>query len=117
MAATYKPIAGLSPDDHGPINTIVSVFLIVTSLLFSSVRYAIGRKKLLQLDIDDGIFALALVCVPLLAVLVFILTMNQVLAVVMSVLSQQMVRVGLGRHEDALTPEQLEEFYKVTPRE
>jgi hypothetical protein len=73
MAGTYKPIAGLSPDDHGPVNTIVSIFLIVTSLLLSSVRYAVGRKKLLQLDIDDGIFAIALVRGTL-AALILILT-------------------------------------------
>lgn len=46
-------------------------------------------------------------------ILVFKLIVRQVLAVVMSVLSQQMVRVGLGRREKGLSPEQLDEFYKV----
>jgi hypothetical protein len=41
--------------------------------------------------------------------------MRQILAIIMSVLSQQMVRVGLGRHADTLAPGQLDEFYKVGP--
>jgi hypothetical protein len=62
MAGTYKPIAGLSPDNQGPANTVIAITLSATSILFSTVRYAVGRKRLLQFDSDDAVFCLALVC-------------------------------------------------------
>ena len=61
MAGTYEPIAALSPDNQGPALTVVAIILSATSVLFFSVRYAIGRKRLLQLDSDDATFCVALV--------------------------------------------------------
>ena len=61
MAGTYKPIAGLAPDNYGPVNTVVAIFLCSTTILFSSIRFAIGRRKLLQFDADDAAYGLALV--------------------------------------------------------
>ena len=62
MAGTYKPIAGLTPDNYGPVNTVVAIFLCSTTVLFSSIRFAIGRRRLLQLDTDDAAYYVALVC-------------------------------------------------------
>ncbi|KAF2257797.1 hypothetical protein CC78DRAFT_549644 [Lojkania enalia] len=96
MSGTYKPIAALSPDNQGPANTIVAIVLCATSVLFSSVRYAIGRKKLLQFDSDDATFGAAL-C----------------FGITMSVVSNVSVTAGLGQHQDALSPEKVERYFKL----
>ncbi|KAF2107072.1 hypothetical protein BDV96DRAFT_606870 [Lophiotrema nucula] len=96
MAGTYKPIAGLSPDNQGPALTIVAIVLSATSVLFSSVRYAIGRKRILQFESDDAIFGVAL-CFGIAA----------------SIMSNATVGTGLGRHEDSLSEKQLERYFKL----
>jgi hypothetical protein len=62
MAGTYKPIAALSDDNYGPTNTVIAIWLCSTTVLFSSIRFAIGRRRLLQFDSDDAAFGVALVC-------------------------------------------------------
>lgn len=61
MAGTIQPIAALTVEDRGPINTIVSIFLPITSILISTVRIAMRRQN--QFDADDILFGLGLVCV------------------------------------------------------
>lgn len=63
MASAYRPIAKISATDQGPINTVATIIFIVTSLLFSTVRYILGKKKLLQIDADDIVYVVALVSI------------------------------------------------------
>lgn len=61
MAGTMQPIAALTPEDRGPINTIVSIVLPVTSILIATVRTTMRRQKLREFEIDDIVFSVALV--------------------------------------------------------
>jgi len=61
MAGTVQPIAALTAEDHGPINTIVSIVLPVTSILIATVRMAMRRQKFHQLEPDDIVFVAGLV--------------------------------------------------------
>ena len=56
MSGTYAPLEPLTPDNQGAANVIVAYFLIVATLAFSTVRWAIGRSRVLQLDVDDACF-------------------------------------------------------------
>ena len=62
MAGKISPIAALTTDDHGPIDTIVSVVLPVTSALVAMVRVTTRKRTLTQFEIDDYVFGFALVC-------------------------------------------------------
>ena len=53
MAGTLQPIAPLTAADHGPINTIASIVLPVTSGLIAIVRMAMRRQKFYQFESDD----------------------------------------------------------------
>lgn len=96
MSGKYDPIAAASETNHGPINTIAAVDLIVVTLLFSSIRYAMGRKRTARFELDDSAFGIALA-----------------LAIMMSIISQRMVPQGIGRHIVELTPVQIEKFSKL----
>jgi hypothetical protein len=61
MAGTIQPIAALTYEDFGPINTIVSIVLPVTSILVAVVRMAMRRQKFYQLEPDDIVYCAALV--------------------------------------------------------
>jgi hypothetical protein len=61
MAGTIQPIAALTAEDHGPINTIVSILLPVTSILIATVRMAMRRQKFHQFEPDDIVFGVGLV--------------------------------------------------------
>ena len=63
MASAYEPIAGISANNQGPINTVATVILVVTSALFSAIRFMIGRQKGLNFEIDDTVFGVALVSI------------------------------------------------------
>lgn len=115
MSGTYPPIAGLSPDNQGPANTVVAIILSATSILFSSIRYAIGRKRVLQIDSDDVVFGIALVRLcnfPLQAY--DLLNICQCFGVTMSIVSHASVDAGLGRHQDALSQKQVERYFKAS---
>lgn len=61
MAGTIQPIAALTSEDFGPINTVVSIVLSVTSILIAIVRMAMRRQKFYQFEPDDIVFCAALV--------------------------------------------------------
>jgi hypothetical protein len=61
MAGTLQPIAALTAEDSGPINTIFSIILPVTSALIAFVRMATRRKKFTELGLEDVSFVLAFV--------------------------------------------------------
>jgi hypothetical protein len=61
MAGTLQPIAALTVDDHGPINTIVSIVLSVISVLIAAVRMAMWRRKRYQYKSANVVFVLGLV--------------------------------------------------------
>jgi hypothetical protein len=61
MAGTIAPIAALTADDTGPINTIVAIVLPVTSALVATVRMATRKQTLPQFEADDVVFGLSLV--------------------------------------------------------
>jgi hypothetical protein len=61
MAGTIEPIAALTAEDHGPINTIVSIVLPVTSILIACVRMTMRRQKFYQFELDDIVYVVALV--------------------------------------------------------
>lgn len=96
MSSAYEPVAEINADDQGAVNTVTTICLIVTSLLLSAIRYAIGRKRVLKLEADDAVYAVA-----------------TVLSIITSIVSQRMVSPGLGRHQDTLSAETLSEFFKV----
>jgi len=61
MAGTIQPIAALTPDDHGPLNTIASIILSVSSVFFTTIRIVTHGKKGLRYEVDDLVFGAALV--------------------------------------------------------
>jgi hypothetical protein len=56
MAGTIQPIAALTAEDHGPINTIVSIVLPVTSALTVIVRISMRQQKFQGYEADDVVF-------------------------------------------------------------
>lgn len=116
MSSAYEPIAEINVDDHRVVNTVTTICLIVTSLLFSAIRYAIGRKRVLRLEADDATYAVAMVSTPIHHVSILVVTWAhkvQVLSIITSIVSQRMVSPGLGRYQDTLSAETLPEFFKV----
>ena len=61
MAGTIQPIAALTSEDFGSINTIVSIVLSVTSIIIAIVRMAMRQQKFYQFEPDDIVFCAALV--------------------------------------------------------
>jgi hypothetical protein len=61
MAGTIPPIAALTVEDHGPINTVVSIVLPTISILIATVRMAMSQHKLSQSKPDDIVFGTGLV--------------------------------------------------------
>jgi hypothetical protein len=99
MAGTIEPIAALTAEDHGPINTIVSIVLPVTSILIATVRMAMRRQKFHEFEPDDIVFVVGL-C----------------FGVFTSILSHFCVRAGLGRHQETLDEKQVVRYFKVCQR-
>jgi hypothetical protein len=62
MAGTIQPIAALTAEDHGPINTTVSIILPVTSALIVIVRISMRQQKFQGYEADDVVFGVGLVC-------------------------------------------------------
>ncbi|KAF2747795.1 hypothetical protein M011DRAFT_458211 [Sporormia fimetaria CBS 119925] len=91
----HAPIAAITDSDHGAWNTIACCFLIVTSILATVLRVWVTLQRRNQLGLDDALFGLALI-----------------LAIVMSIISQQMVHAGLGQHQDTLSSKDVDTFYK-----
>jgi hypothetical protein len=65
MAGTIQPIAALTAEDHGPINTIVSIVLPVTSALTVIVRISMRQQKFQGYEADDVVFGVGFVCLIL----------------------------------------------------
>lgn len=61
MAGTLQPIAALTAEDHGPINTVVSIVLSVISVLIAAVRMAMWRRERYQYKSANVVFVLGLV--------------------------------------------------------
>ena len=61
MAGTIEPIAALTTDDRGPINTIASIILPSVTILFSIIRVVVSREKRVRLELDDVVFGVTLV--------------------------------------------------------
>lgn len=60
-AGVYEPFVPLTPDNQGAAVIIVAYFLIATTTAFSTVRFLVGRQRLLSFDLDDAFYAVALV--------------------------------------------------------
>lgn len=95
MAGTIAPIAALTTDDLGPINTIVAIVLPVTSALIAAVRMATRKNTLPQFEADDFVFGIGLM-----------------FAVLASILSHLCVRAGLGRHQATLSEDRVVVYFK-----
>ena len=65
MAGTIQPIAALTADDRGPINTIVAIVLPVTSALVATVRISMRQQKFRHYEPDDIASGLGFVCLNL----------------------------------------------------
>ncbi|KAF2750889.1 hypothetical protein M011DRAFT_464696 [Sporormia fimetaria CBS 119925] len=91
-----RPISALLPDNQGSWNTITAIFLIVASVIIIVARYVIANQRRVDIGKDDAIY-----------------TVGWVVAITMSVVSQQMVPLGLGQHTEALTAEKLNTFYRM----
>lgn len=115
MASAYEPIAEISENNQGSINTLTTVILVVVSLIFSCIRYIIARQKLLSLELDDVFFGVALVSnsIHLLSDKRSQIHKKQILSLITSIASQRMVPLGLGQPQDAVSAENLSQFYKV----
>lgn len=61
MAGKISPIAALTAEDYGPINTIVAIVLPVTSALVAMIRVMTRKRTITQFEADDYVFGLALV--------------------------------------------------------
>lgn len=113
MAGTIQPIAALTAEDHGPINTIVSIVLPVTSILIATVRMAMRRQKFHQLESDDIVFGAGLVRIHVSTSCTHFANQAQCFGVFTSILSHFCVRAGLGRHQDTLDDKQMAHYFKV----
>lgn len=60
-AGAKPPLSALTPDNQGAADIIVTYVLIVTTIAFALVRFAVGRQRLLQFDVDDATFLAAVV--------------------------------------------------------
>lgn len=63
-AGVYDPLVPLTPDNQGAADIIVAYFLISTTIAFSTVRFAVGRQRLLSFDLDDAFYSMAVVGRP-----------------------------------------------------
>ncbi|KAF2742082.1 hypothetical protein M011DRAFT_490828 [Sporormia fimetaria CBS 119925] len=88
MDEKRPPFAAITDTNRGPLNTIFCICLVVTSILIAVVRYFISRKKVISVELDDW------------------------LAISSSLLSQSMVRSGLGQHIDSVPAAEIDEFFK-----
>jgi hypothetical protein len=79
MAGTIQPIAALTAEDQGPINTIVSIVLPVTSALIAVVRISLRPRKLHGYQSDDVIFGVGFVSLNLLNLVRPIVTRHRAL--------------------------------------
>jgi hypothetical protein len=113
MAGTIQPIAELTADDRGPINTIVSIVLPSISVIFCTIRMAVCREKHIRLELDDSVYGLALVSRPSLSKLAPFSSSVQCFGITFSILSHFCVRSGLGRHQNTLDDQQLDRYFKV----
>ncbi|USP78385.1 hypothetical protein yc1106_05659 [Curvularia clavata] len=95
MAGKISPIAALTADDLGPINTIVAIVLPVTSALIATVRMTTRKRMLIKFEADDAMFGFALF-----------------FGMITSILSHICVRAGLGRHQMTLSKEKLGIYFK-----
>ncbi|KAI8931381.1 hypothetical protein NX059_011714 [Plenodomus lindquistii] len=96
MAGTFPPIAALTAENRGPINTIVSVVLSVTSILLAVVRMSMRKQHFTHMERDDTVFGVALS-----------------FGILTSVMSHFCVRAGLGKHQNKLDEKQVTHYFKV----
>lgn len=110
-----EAISPITDTDRGAVNTITCVILIVTSIIISLTRFIISQRRAVGLGKDDVLFGIALVCIfaDVLRVLWIVLIIKQILTIITSIVSQRMVNVGLGEHQDTLSTGTVDSFYKV----
>lgn len=113
MSGKYAPLAPLSPDNQGSANIIVAYVLIFSTFLFWMVRFAVGRKRLLQLDVDDVTFGFAVVHSIHIYIRNATLILKQIFAIATSIVSHFEVRAGLGRHQANLSDHDVSRYFKV----
>ncbi|KAF2095137.1 hypothetical protein NA57DRAFT_79622 [Rhizodiscina lignyota] len=97
MSGTYAPLDPLSSDNQGPANVIVAYFLICTTVAFAIVRFAVGRQRLLALDVDDACF-----------------TASVIFGILTSVVSHLEVTAGLGKHQKTLSGHDVQKYFKLS---
>lgn len=113
MAGTIQPIAALTAEDRGPINTILSIFLSVTSALIATIRMAMRKQKFFQFELDDIVFGIGLVFHRFPSSYVYSTDQQQCCGITTSTLSHFCVKAGLGRHQGTLDQEQVVRYSKV----
>jgi uncharacterized membrane protein len=113
MAGTIQPIAALTVDDYGPINTIFAIVLPVTSGLVAIVRISMRQRKFHEYESEDVVFGVGFVCLNLLTPLIQFTNKAQCFGILTSILSYFCVREGLGRHQITLNEEQVSRYFEV----
>ena len=107
--------AFVTPDDHGPILGIVTLFLMVMLVLAVLMRLTIKYLIRRALTGEDGLVAITMVIelqLPLLFVLPLILPI-QILAVTQSIAVSLAIASGLGRRQSALSNSEILSIEKV----
>lgn len=118
MSGTYDPLHVYTPDDHGAPVAVTVYFLLGTTAVVTAARIYVSYRAKHPFRWDDAFFYVAVVrpltpsyfvrmprdsCSP---------KLPQVIAMVQSVLIDQAVENGLGRHIDTLSGRQSVSFYK-----
>ena len=112
MVDRIQPIAALTADDRGPINTIVSIFLPITSVLIEIIRTAMRKHMLCQFEPDNIVFQVGLVCLSSPIFRVYLTDKSQCFGIFTSILSQFCVNTGLGRHQEMLKQEHVVQYFE-----
>ncbi|KAF2840591.1 hypothetical protein M501DRAFT_1001575 [Patellaria atrata CBS 101060] len=96
MSGTIAPIQELTPDNHGPIVSVVAYILVFTSIVVAITRLYITVRHRLDFAWDDAAYVTA-----------------SGFAIAQSVVSERAVHNGLGRHMDTLTSGKINTYYKL----
>ena len=115
MNLNTRQNAVVTPDDHGPILGIITLFLMAMLVLAVLMRLIIKYLIRRTLTGEDGLIAIAMVimfCLPLL----FVLPLTppiQILAVAQSIAVSLAIASGLGKRQSALSNIEIVSIEKV----
>jgi hypothetical protein len=116
MSGTLPPLQKLSPDNQGPIVVVVAYILVSLTILFTTIRVITFHTLKRGFGLDDAYLSFAAVRVAppsKMRVGQLIMSLEQAMALIQTVLTQRAVDEGLGRPMKQLETEQIESYYKA----